>query len=197
MGRQYWRIINQHNMTNIGRRNYSKEYDEEIHNGIVTVGRYTYGEINFSSFGASMEKLIIGDFCSIAGEVLFILGGNHDYYMLSTYPFLVNFFGEKNEAYSNGPIIVKDDVWIGQRVTIMSGVEIGQGAVIAAGSVVTKSVPPYAIVGGVPAKLIKYRFPENIINKEFINKNIDIFYNKVGEGSANDIYRLLVKEVRQ
>lgn len=94
--------------------------------------------------------------------------------------------GADREAISKGDIIVKDDVWIGRNALIMSGVNIGQGAVIAAGAVVTKDVPPYAIVGGVPAKVIRYRFEEEIINElvnvdfdkfnvEFIRSNIDGF----------------------
>ena len=83
---------------------------------------------------------------------------------ISTFPFRVHCLGHSVEAVSKGDIIVDDDVWIGYRSTVLSGVHIGQGAVIAAGSVVTSDVPPYAIVGGVPAKVIKYRFPQEIID---------------------------------
>ena len=68
-----------------------------------------------------------------------------------------------DEATSKGKIEISDDVWIGTNALILSGVHIGKGAVVAAGSVVTKDVPPFAIVGGVPAKVIKYRFPDDII----------------------------------
>ena len=71
----------------------------------------------------------------------------------------------ENESVTKGPIIVEDDVWIGFGATILSGVHIGKGAVIAAGAMVVKDVPPYGIVGGVPAKLMRYRFDENIRNK--------------------------------
>ncbi|MGN9105593.1 DapH/DapD/GlmU-related protein [Oliverpabstia intestinalis] len=91
------------------------------------------------------------------------------------------------ESFAKGDIRVDDDVWIGYGASIMSGVHIGQGAVVAAGAVVTKDVPPYAIVGGVPAKVIKYRFePEMIeellkvdyseLTKEDIEKHIDDLY---------------------
>ena len=97
---------------------------------------------------------------------------------------------EEQEGTSKGNITVDDDVWIGFRSTILSGVHIGQGAVIAAGSVVTKDVPPYAIVGGVPAKVIKYRFPSNIINEllkidykkmteDMIKEHINELYNEL------------------
>lgn len=101
------------------------------------------------------------------------------------------------DAFSKGDIIVDDDVWIGYGATIMSGVHIGQGAVVAAGAVVTKDVPPYAIVGGVPAKVIKYRFePEMIeellkvdyskLTKEDIEKHIDDLYKKLKDPSQLD-----------
>lgn len=74
-----------------------------------------------------------------------------------TYPFQQNFKG-KYEAQSKGKIVVEDDVWIGAGAVVLSGVHIGQGAIVAAGAVVANSVAPYSIVGGVPAKLIKFRF---------------------------------------
>ena len=163
--KQYWRKKNKHNFTVLGANYYTLNYDREIKQGIVSVGNWTYGTINFSSFGNPKEKLIIKDYCSIGGEVLFLLGGDHNYNTCSTYPFDVKVLGCKTQAITKGSIIVESDVWIGQRSTILSGVHIGQGAVVAACSVVTKDVPPYAIVGGNPAKIIKYRFPEEIIKE--------------------------------
>lgn len=160
---KWWRKQNSHNDTNLGRKEYSLEYDNLIRNGIIKVGKETYGIINIANFLNKDEKLEIGNFCSIGSNVLFILGGNHRYDTISTYPFRVSMLGHKCEAYTNGPIIIDDDVWLADNVTVMSGVHIGQGAVVAAGAVVTKDVPPYAIVGGVPAKLIKYRFSDDII----------------------------------
>jgi len=120
---------------------------------------------------------------------LFILGGNHNIETFSTYPFKVMFRGDKQEAWSKGPIIVEDDVWIGARSLILSGVTIGKGAIVAAGSVITKNVPPYSIVGGNPAKIIRFRFEDNIIkelleidyskiDRKFVLDNIDHLYNK-------------------
>lgn len=88
--------------------------------------------------------------------------------------------------------MVDDDVWIGSRATILSGVHIGQGAIVAAGSVVTRDVPPYAVVGGVPTRIIKYRFTEDIIkellkidyskiNASFVEIHTDLLYRKVDE----------------
>lgn len=123
----------------------------------IKIGTGTYG--NISTYWCNRDsKLIIGNFCSIADEVAFLLSVEHPLDQTSTYPFNT-MYGNKGyvDAISKGDIIIEDDVWIGFRATIMSGVHIKQGAVIAAGAVVTKDVPPYAIVGGVPAKILKYR----------------------------------------
>lgn len=161
-----WRNRNSHNMT----------YAMNIFPiDCVQVGKMTYGPLEVHTWGASNEKLEIGHYCSIAEGVKFILGGNHYYHTFSTYPFKVMVMKEEKEAWSKGPIVIGNDVWIGMDSMILSGVTIGQGAVIAAGSVVTKDVPPYAIVGGNPAKVIKYRFEPQIIDRllkiEFSNIN--------------------------
>lgn len=129
----------------------------------VTVGRKTYGTLDVRMYGHPDEQLTIGNYCSIGPETVFMLGGEHSYDNLSTYPFRTMYQMAPHEALSRGPVIVEDDVWIGTRALILSGVRIGQGAIIAAGSVVNKDVPPYAIVGGVPAKVIKYRFSPELI----------------------------------
>lgn len=132
------------------------------------IGRFTYGFNAANVLCHSVDKserLIIGDFCSIAQHVQFILASEHPFKGLSTYPFKVKILGHEAEAGSKGDIIVKDDVWIGQSAIILSGVTINQGAIVAAGSVVTKDVPPYAIVGGNPAKVIKYRFEPEVIEE--------------------------------
>lgn len=145
----------------------------------VQIGRYTYGTINAEVNPNRSEKLIIGDFCSIARNVWFIVSSEHPYKRFSTYPFKVRLCGFYGEAESKGDIIVKDDVWIGLGAIICSGVTIGQGAIVAAGAVVTKDVPPYAIVGGNPAKVIKYRFSESIIKKLLDFKFSDLTQEKI------------------
>lgn len=179
--RKKWRKKNRHNFTS---------YKEIFGNmDKVHIGRYTYGEIYVLSPNASNE-LFIGDFCSIAGEVRFILGADHPIYQISTYPFRSLILNNGIDAVSKGNIIVENDVWIGQRAIVLSGVHIGQGAIIAAGSVVTKDVPSYAIVGGVPAKVLKYRFSSDIINEllkldyskltdDMIKKHIDDLYKEL------------------
>ena len=118
------------------------------------------------------DKLAIGKFCSIACGAKFIFNSaNHSLGSLSTYPFPI-FFEEWNldvkdipKAWDNkGDIVIGNDVWIGYEAVIMAGVTIGDGAVIGARAVVTKDVPPYTIVGGIPAKPIKKRFSQENIN---------------------------------
>ena len=115
------------------------------------------------------DRLVIGKFCSLACGARFLFNSaNHTLKSLSTYPFLI-FWGEewgiaKSEVASawdnRGDIVVGNDVWIGYEAVIMAGVRIGDGAVIAARAVVTRDVPPYTIVGGVPAKTIRPRFDD-------------------------------------
>lgn len=162
---KWWRNKNSHNDVNLGEDEYSERFEKIIKSGIITVGKETYGQVHIRHFGNKDEKLTIGNFCSIGENVIFMLGGNHRYDVPSTFPFRVIVLRQESEAYTNGPIVVGDDVWFGAKVMVMSGVHIGQGAIIAAGSVVTKDVPPYAIVGGAPAKIIKYRFSDEIIGE--------------------------------
>ncbi|MCO4641097.1 CatB-related O-acetyltransferase [uncultured Streptococcus sp.] len=130
----------------------------------VEAGNYSYGNLSLFDFKDG-SKLKIGNFCSFAKNTFFCLGGEHDYKTLSTYPFESRISDNKITSFSKGDIVIGDDVWIGVNVTILSGVKIGQGAIIAAGSVVTKDVEPYSIYGGVPARLIKKRFSDEIIEK--------------------------------
>ena len=135
------------------------------------IGEHTYGAPGAPIvIEAEYATLKIGKYCSIAREVLMILG-NHRWDTVTTYPFkaLKTFWPEATEATDDhatrGNIVIGHDVWIGARANIMSGVTIGTGAVIATASVVTKDVPPYAIVGGNPARVIKYRFSKEVIKR--------------------------------
>ena len=153
-----WRKRNMHNFTT--RAN-------PFHIDAVRVGKGTYGNLFVITRDYQGVKLIIGSYCSIADGVKFLLSGNHQYDIISTYPYELLILNDKEAgiAVAKGDICVGDDVWIGANAIICSGVTIGQGAIIAAGAVVTKDVEPYAIVGGNPAKVIKYRFGESVRKK--------------------------------
>lgn len=166
---------------------------------LVEVGRCTYGRIDIRSDTKNMLK--IGNFCSIADKVTFMLGLDHPTNLISTYPFKDYFFNGIS-AISKGDIILDDDVWIGYNVTILSGVHIGQGAIVAAGAVVTKDVPPYAIMGGVPAKIVKYRFSSEVVEQlmqldygkltnELIHEHEKELYTPIDQKSPEEIEQLL------
>lgn len=180
-----WKRNNAHNKTYPGMLFNEKD---------LSVGNHSYGQLNVRFFGDSHSRLIIKNYCSIADETIFLVDGGHNLSTISTYPFKQDVIEIESESLTRGDIIVDDDVWIGYRSTILSGVHIGQGAVIAAGSVVVKDVPPYAIVGGVPAKVIKYRFDSKMIDellkidynkltKEEISKHIDELYVELKDKS--------------
>ena len=169
MFKKKWRLENSSNFTSpenlFGTRN-------------ITIGKGSYGPISIST-SAKNPSLSVGCYCSIAKEVVFIIANEHPLNRFSTYPFrrmLVD--NSINEAIEKGSgIELEDDVWIGYRATILDGVKLHKGCVVAAGAIVTKDVPPYAIVGGSPAKLIRYRFDDDTIKdlKQIDLKSIDAF----------------------
>lgn len=189
-----------------------KDYDKlcflknVISNPNIKVGDYTYydDKNGIESFEQNVkyhfdfigDQLIIGKFCSIAAGTTFIMnGGNHLTQSVSTFPFAI--FGEDwshamdGKSYpSKGNTVVGNDVWIGYNATIMPGVTIGDGAIIAANATVVSDVSPYSIVGGNPAKEIKKRFADEKISEllelqwwnwdiEKITKNISWLTDRV------------------
>lgn len=173
-----------------------------VTNRNIVVGDYTYYDDfedvgNFEKnvkyhFDFIGDKLIIGKFCMIASGATFIMnGGNHLINSISAYPFAI--FGDawehamEGRSYpSKGDMVIGNDVWIGYNSTIMPGVKIGDGCVIATNATVTKDVEPYTIVGGNPAKVIRKRFSEVTINHllkirwwdwpiEKITENVQVF----------------------
>ncbi len=179
----------------------SVQYNKLIKKGLLEVGRHTYGVPEIDVYKGSERNVTIGSFCSISKGVRLITGGIHQKDWVSLYPFRTTF--NLPGAYidgmptSNGEIVIGNDVWIGTDAIIMSGVTIGDGAINASGSIVTKSVEPYSIVAGVPAKHIKFRIEEmfipNMLEIKWWNwedqkilsevellssKNIDLFVNK-------------------
>lgn len=165
----------------------------------------TYGLHNINTIfdvKDAYHKVIIGKFCSIGINTNIFLGANHRTDFITTYPFghiYNNIFKCDGIGHpkSNGDVIIGNDVWIGLNSTIMSGIKIGDGAVIAANSVVVKNVENYSIVGGNPAKHIKFRFKKNHIEKLIeikwwnhdiskINNNMNLlFSNKIDEFIEN------------
>lgn len=148
----------------------------------IIVGDYTYfddskhGPENFETHNVlynhdvSKVKLVIGKFCAIAAETRFIMTGDHKLDAVSTYPFPVFKRGWESafniaELPVKGDIIVGNDVWFGYDSMIKGGVKIGDGAIIATRAVVVKDVPPYSIVGGNPAKVVKMRFDDKTIER--------------------------------
>ncbi len=133
---------------------------------LVEVGRGTYGNPHIISWD-NKTKVKIGKFCSLAGGTI-MLGGEHRTDWVTTYPFSVLHPAATHihgHPKSKGNIYIGNDVWLGYDCHILSGVTVGDGAVIGAHSVVTKNVPPYAIVAGNPAKFIRYRFDLETIQK--------------------------------
>ena len=129
------------------------------------IGRGTYGGLEVLSWGEG-ATLRIGAFCSIASDVKVILGGEHRIDWVTTYPFNVLWeAGNQIQGHpkTKGDVTIGNDVWIGTEAIIMSGVIIGDGAVIGARALVTKNMPPYAIVVGNPALVIKKRFDKETI----------------------------------
>ncbi len=176
---------------------------------MVSAGSYSYGELDLIAYdhANTKDKLKIGNFVSISSDVKFFLHEHHQLATFTTFPLKSIFFEMScpKDMNSKGSIIIEDEVWIGNQALIHSGVKIGKGAVVASGAVVTTDVPPYAIVGGVPAKVIKYRFSNDIIIRLMnmslndlspgeIKSNIDIFYSDIGEIDFIELERIFKRK---
>ncbi len=190
-----WRQNNQHNTVIPGNL-----FDPER----VRVGQYSYGSLKLIAYNPQgKDQLIIGNFVSISSDVYFFLDENHQTETATTFPLKSVLLGipSPDDSISKGSIIIEDEVWIGNSVRVLSGVRIGKGAIVATGSVVTKDIPPYSVAGGIPAKVIKYRFSDAVIGKllkcnlvslpkEVIKKNIEVFYKPVNEENIDEYCRL-------
>jgi acetyltransferase-like isoleucine patch superfamily enzyme len=162
---------------------------------IILTGCHSYGiyGIQIKSWGEGAH-LYVGSYCSLGANLKVYLGGNHRTDWITTFPFghMHNdtFPSGRDHAaehpVSNGHVIIESDVWIGESTTIMSGIRVGSGSVIAANSVVVKDVEPYSVVGGNPARLIKPRFP-----KEIIEQLLDLQWWNYSDDRVNSIVPLL------
>lgn len=161
----------------------------------VSLKEVSLGDLTYIAQGTEIVKTRIGKFCSIGPDCKIGLGKHPSHTFVSTHPAFFSTleqaqvsFVDKSyfEEYEN--IVIGNDVWLGANVVVVDGVSISDGVIVAAGSVVTKDVPPYAVVGGVPAKIIKYRFDEDEIkqllkikwwdmNIEYLRKNVEKFHD--------------------
>jgi len=150
---------------------YSYEVRKIIKDGkqvLMTFGPASYMANASLEYGNEQAHVLVGRYTSLAHKIVFEIGMNHDYHNVSTYPFENLAINDRmNHTYwaNHHQVVIGNDVWIGCYSMLLGGIRIGNGAVIAANSVVTKDVPPYAIVAGNPAKIVKYRFAPEIIAK--------------------------------
>jgi virginiamycin A acetyltransferase len=167
--------------------------------GNITIGRNSTVNGPGTEFYALSNPITIGNFCSIARGTS-VQEYNHNWKTTTTYFIRCRVFGEPYgvDTVSKGAISIGNDVWIGTECVILTGVTIGDGAVVAANSVVSDDVPPYAIVAGSPAKIIRYRFTDDIIQRllaikwwlwdhDRIKANPDLFNGELTLGKLNNV----------
>ncbi len=136
-----------------------------LSNEYVVIGEHTYGKPHVLRWADTDGKLFIGKYCSIAANVKIYLGGDHKTGWVTTYPFTAKHpeLGITGHPASKGNVVIGNDVWIGNEAVILSGVSVGDGAVIWAGAVVSRNVEPYGIAVGNPAKVKRIRFNTRIV----------------------------------
>lgn len=191
-------------------------YDRQTHipekcriQRFVVLRKCTLGDYTYIGYNTNIYHAQIGKFCSISKDVSIGLA-SHPTSLISTSPIFVNRVNGTGYSWTDlnifnsvpDKVIIKNDVWIGMKSTIMGGVTVGNGAIIAAHSVVTKDVPAYAVVGGVPAKIIKFRFSEDIIRElensawwdlpdEVLKSRIAAFQQEVTDENIRDLMSTL------
>lgn len=140
-----------------------------MNRGIVTIGRHSYPDPPpVVYYVGDTARVSIGAFTSIAAGAELLAGGEHHTDWISTFPLRIrlNLAGKLDDGQpgSRGDIVIGNDVWLGRHCRVMSGVTVGSGAIVAAGAVVTNDVPPYAVVGGVPARVLRMRYTDEQID---------------------------------
>lgn len=186
---------------------YSGYYDGfEFENGCV---RYMWGDKKsrelfnpIENFGWELDRLIIGKYVCIASGAIILMGGNHNHHSdwITVYPFA----GHIKESFENkGDTVIKSDAWIGMNATIMPGVTMNEGAIVATGAIVTKDVPAYSIVAGNPAKVIKMRFSKEEIEKllemswfNWSEEEIKTAEDILMSSSVNKLYEYYLKNIK-
>ncbi|MGE7274097.1 CatB-related O-acetyltransferase [Brevibacillus panacihumi] len=186
---------------------YSGYYDgHDFEDGCV---RYLWGDEKSrklfnptEDYGWVLDKLIIGNYVCIASGVIILMGGNHNHHpeWITVYPFVEQI---ETSYEPKGDTIIESDSWIGMNAMIMPGVKIGEGAIVAAGSVVAKDVPPYTIVGGNPAKEIRKRFTDKEIEKlkemrwfDWERKKIERASHLLSSSSITQLYDFYQREIK-
>ncbi|WP_054710611.1 CatB-related O-acetyltransferase [Bacillus sp. JCM 19041] len=185
---------------------YSGYYDSHsFEDGCI---RYLWGDEHsrrlfnpIEEFGWQVDRLLIGNYVCIASGVIILMGGNHNHHpeWITVYPFV----DQLKESYEpKGNTVIESDAWIGMNAMIMPGVTIGEGAIVAAGSVVTKDVAAYTIVGGNPAKEVKKRFSEVEIAKlkemrwfDWKRESIEAATDLLSSSSIDDLYEYYLREI--
>jgi len=162
----------------------------------IQIGRFTVFGTNVRlRTGAPGEKIVIGNYCAIGEDTLLMVGNNHRTDLVTTFPLEASLLGARRPTRTTlitRNTVVGHDVWIGMRACITSGAQVGSGAVVAAGAVVFGEVPPYAVVAGNPARVVRYRFSKPIVQRllklawwdwpeESVRANLDWFFRPVPE----------------
>jgi acetyltransferase-like isoleucine patch superfamily enzyme len=144
----------------------------DVPDDVVSMGRWSYfdGVPTVHRYpGAPDERIEIGAFCSLAKDVAFVLSGNHDLQRVTSSPvrklFGVEGYDTSGEISGRGGVVLGNDVWVGRGALLLSGARVGDGAVIGARAVVSGEVPPYAVVVGNPAQVVKHRFPADTVDR--------------------------------
>lgn len=195
-----WRKMNKHNYT-VMRSLFPLEN--------VVVGKETYGDLKIICYNPELH-IKIGAYCSLANEVTFLMGGEHNYKCISTYPFFSRVYRKSetlniNKNNDKKDIIIEDDVWIGYGALIFPGVKIGKGSVIGARSIVLKDVPAYSVYVG--TNIVSQRFPKEILDElekidfaEITHKSGDAYEKycktEININNFGEIYNTFVNEKR-
>ncbi|KKO52229.1 CatB-related O-acetyltransferase [Paenibacillus sp. DMB20] len=204
---KYLKDIVKNPMIQVGEYSYYSGYydNHDFEDGCV---RYLWGDEKsrklfnpIEDHGWHIDKLIIGNYVCIASGVIILMGGNHNHHpeWITVYPFVEQI---ETSYAPKGDTVIESDAWIGMNAMIMPGVTIGEGAIVAAGSVVAKDVPPYTIVGGNPAQQIKKRFTDEEIEKlkemrwfDWEREKIEQVSHILSSSSVNQLYDFYQKEI--